>query len=287
MAPTSVDLTGKVCLITGASSGIGTPTALAIARMGARMVLLCRDPKKGEAAVGMIKARTKNDEVRLIVCNLASQKSIRNAVQEFKTNYDALHVLVNNAGLMMWKRETTKDGIEMQFGVNHLGPFLLTNLLLDVLKASAPSRIVNVASTVHSNGKINFDDIQSEKKYWGFGAYCQSKLANVLFTYELARKLDGTGVTANCLHPGVVRTRIMRDLNPVFRGIAKVGGLFMTSPDSGALTSVHVATSPELEGVSGKYFDKEAEAASSSDSRDEDLARRLWDLSEEMTGLNQ
>jgi len=286
MASTSMDMTGKVCLITGATSGIGVPTALGVAKTGATTVLACRDHVKGESTVDEIKRESGNDEVYLLICDLASQQSIRNAAAEFKDKYGALHLLINNAGLLMWNRETTQDGIEMQFGVNHLAPFLLTNLLLDVIKASAPARIVNVASTVHSNGRINFDDIQSEKKYSGFGAYCQSKLANVLFTYELARRLDGSGVTANCLHPGVIRTKIMRDLNPLFQGLAKVAGVFMLSPEKGARTTVYVATSQEVEGVTGTYFEKETAARSSVKSHDEKLAQRLWVLSEEMTGLN-
>ena len=280
-----MNMTGKICMITGANSGIGKLTTLGLAETGARVVMVCRDAVKGEAALSEIVSKTGNENVELMVADLGSQQSIRDLVGHFRTKHDQLHLLINNAAIIPVKRQVTEDGYEAQFGVNHLGPFLLTNLLLDVLKASAPSRIVNVASTVHYNASMNFDDLQSEESYGVMKAYGQSKLANILFTYELARKLEGTGVTVNCLHPGVVRTRIMRDVPFFLKPIVAVAGLAMLSPEKGAKTSIYVATSPDVEGVTGKYFDKCAERSSSSESRDEEKAKRLWDLSAEMTGV--
>jgi retinol dehydrogenase 14 len=194
----------KVCLITGATSGIGKATAIGLANMGASVVMVGRDRGKGQAALAEIKERSANASVDLLLADLSSQEDIRRLADEFKEAYPRLDVLVNNAGVIRSRRIRTADGIEMTFAVNHLAYFLLTNLLLDVLKASAPSRIVNVASGEQRNGTIDFDDLQGEMGYKGAKAYSQSKLATVLFTYELARKLEGTGVSANCLHPGVV-----------------------------------------------------------------------------------
>jgi retinol dehydrogenase 14 len=194
----------KVCLITGATSGIGKATAMGLARMGASVVMVGRDRGRGEAALAEVKGKSANASVDLMLADLSSQEDIRRLADEFKEAYPRLDVLVNNAGVIRSRRIRTADGIEMTFAVNHLAYFLLTNLLLDVLKASAPSRIVNVASGEQRNGTIDFDDLQGEMGYKGAKAYSQSKLATVLFTYELARKLEGTGVSANCLHPGVV-----------------------------------------------------------------------------------
>ena len=192
----------KVCLITGATSGIGKATAMGLANMGASVVMVGRDRGRGEAALAEIKEKSANASVDLLLADLSSQEEVRRLADEFKEAYPRLDVLINNAGVFRSERITTADGLEMTFAVNHLAYFLLTNLLLDVLKASAPSRIVNVSSGDHRNGTIDFDDLQGEKGYKGAKAYSQSKLANVLFTYELARRLEGTGVSANCLHPG-------------------------------------------------------------------------------------
>ncbi len=271
---------GKVCLITGANSGIGKETALGLARLGATVVLACRDKSKGEAAQAEIKAQSGNDAVDLLLVDLASHASIRQFAAEVLARYPQLHVLVNNAGISPHKRVLTVDGIESTLAVNHLAPFLLTHLLLDRLKASAPARVVTVAST--AAGAINFDDLQQEKKFSMLDAYGQSKMCNILFTRELAKRLEGTGVTANCLHPGVVNTGLARDFTPVFRLIAR---LFFTSPANGAQTSIYLASSPEVEGVSGSYYNKKRVMEFPTAARDETSARRLWQISEELTKL--
>jgi len=204
-------MTGKVCLITGANSGIGKATALGLAKLDATVVIVSRDKDKGEAALLEIRTRSGNKNVDAMVADLSSQDSVRELAHDFKARYKKLHVLINNAGVFLPKRVPTVDGLEATFATNHLGHFLLTNLLLDVLKASAPSRIINITSSAHRGTEMDFEDLQGEKKYSGFHAYSQSKLANVLFTYQLAKLLEGTGVTVNCLHPGVVRTGFGKD----------------------------------------------------------------------------
>src|SRR5215207_538723 len=275
----------KVCLITGATSGIGKATAMGLANMGASVVMVGRDRGKGEAAMAEIKEKSPNASVDLMLADVSSQEEIRRLADHFKEAYPRLDVLINNAGVIRSKRITTADGIEMTFAVNHLAYFLLTNLLLDVLKASAPSRIVNVSSGAQSNGTIDFDDLQGQKGYKGAKAYSQSKLANVLFTYELARRLEGTGVTANCLHPGVVRTNFGSGVSGVFGFIVRAWRPLMISPEKGAETSIYLASSPEVESLSSRYFVKKAEARSSDVSYDERLARRLWEVSAELTNL--
>jgi NAD(P)-dependent dehydrogenase (short-subunit alcohol dehydrogenase family) len=276
---------GKVCLITGATSGIGKATAMGLANMGASVVMVGRDQGRGEAALAEIKEKSANASVELMLADLSSQQEIHRLADEFKAAYPQLDVLMNNAGVIRSKRITTADGIEMTFAVNHLASFLLTNLLLDVLKASAPSRIVNVSSGEQRNGTIDFDDLQGEKGYKGAKAYSQSKLATVLFTYELARRLEGTGITANCLHPGVVGTNLGSGVSGVFGVMVRALTPLMKSPEKGAETSIYLASSPEVEGLSGRYFVKKAEARSSGVSYDEKIARRLWEVSAELTNL--
>jgi NAD(P)-dependent dehydrogenase (short-subunit alcohol dehydrogenase family) len=275
----------KVCLITGATSGIGKATAMGLANMGASVVMVGRDRGRGEAALAEIKEKSGNASVDLMLADVSSQEQIRRLAYEFKEAYPRLDVLINNAGIFRSERITTADGIEMTFAVNHLAYFLLTNLLLDVLEASAPSRIVNVSSGDHSNGIIDFDDLQGEKGYKGAKAYSQSKLANVIFTCELAKRLEGTGVTANCLHPGVVRTNFGSGVSGVFGFMVRALRPLMISPEKGAQTSIYLASSPEVERLSGGYFVKKAEARSSDVSYDERLARRLWEVSAELTNL--
>jgi retinol dehydrogenase 14 len=275
----------KVCLITGATSGIGKATAMGLANLGAVVVMVGRDRGKGEAAMAEIKELSGNASVDLMLADLSSQDEIRRLADEFKKAYPRLDVLINNAGVFLSRRITSADGIEMTFAVNHLAYFLLTNLLLDMLKASAPSRIVNVSSGAQSNGTIDFDDLQGEKEYKGAKAYSQSKLANVLFTYELARRLEGTGVTANCLHPGAVRTNFGSGSSGFFGFMVRALRPLMISPEKGAQTSVYLASSPEVEGVSSRYFVKKAETRSSDESYDERIARRLWEVSAELTNL--
>ena len=277
---------GKVVLITGANSGIGKETALGLAKMGASLVLICRDGEKGEAAKEEIAKATGNASIELFLADLLSQREVRRLAAEFKATHPRLDVLVNNAGASFTGYAETEDGIERTMAVNYFTPFLLTNLLLETLKNSAPSRVVNVASSEHYNGHLDLENVNKDSRMGtvGSGAYARSKLAIVLFTYELARRLRGTGVTANCLHPGAVRTNIWGHagaLTPLFRFMS----FFMLSAEKGAQTSIYLASSPEVEGASGKYFDKKMSKRSSETSYDEAMAKRLWDLSARMTGL--
>ncbi len=272
-----MDLKDKNAIITGATSGIGRITALAIAEKGARLVLPVRDMAKGEELKQEIAEKTGNTSVELISCRLDSLGSIRQFAEEFKQKHDTLHLLVNNAGTWEVKRRESEDGIEMNFAVNHLAPFLLTNLLLDTIKASAPARIVNVSSSAHKQAKMNFDDPEGKKRWSSMRSYGQGKLANILFTRKMAKDLEGTGVTVNCLHPGVVSTRLFDKMPLVFR---KIFGLFMITPEKGAETSIYLATSPEVEGVSGGYFIKKKEARPTRHAMDMDVAERLWEVSE-------
>jgi NAD(P)-dependent dehydrogenase (short-subunit alcohol dehydrogenase family) len=277
---------GKICLITGANSGIGKATALGLAKQGATVVLVSRDRARGEQAQSEIKAQSDNPRIDLLIADLSSQKSIRQLADDFKQRYSQLHVLVNNAGVFQARKRLTVDGLDMVFAVNQLAPFLLTNLLLDVLKASAPARIVNVSSGSHEANYLKLDDLQSEKHYRPMRAYGQSKLALVLFTYELARRLEGTGVTANCLHPGFVATNIaQRNLPPPVRVLAKPIFLFGISPEEGAKTSIYLASSPDVEGVTGKYFVKSVPKQSAPLTHDVSLQHKLWRVCAVMTGL--
>lgn len=275
---------GRVCLVTGSTSGIGKEIAAGLAGMGATVVLAGRSREKCEAAVQEIAAHgVPASQLSYFVADLSLQESVRQLAKEFIDNYDRLHVLVNNAGVFVQKRELTADGIERTFAVNHLAPFLLTNLLLDRLKAGAPSRIVTTSSIAHRGAKMDFDDLQMSKSYGGIRAYGQSKLANILFTRELASRLQGTGVTANCFHPGAVRTNLVRG-----SGYGLVWGaasVFFTSPEKGADTAVYLASSGEVEGVSGEYFVKRKQAKASDPAYDSDAAEMLWEASEKLTGL--
>ncbi len=283
---TTPSMAGKICLVTGANQGIGKETAVSLAQRGATVVITSRERDRGEAALAEIKQRTGNDYISLMLVDFASFASIRQFAADFLAAHPQLHVLVNNAGAYNATRTLTKDGFETTFGVNHLGYFLTTKLLLDAVKASAPARIVSVSSTAHSRATMNFEDLQGERSYGGFGAYGQSKLANVLFTYELARRLEGTGVTANCLHPGVVRTGFGRNnsgiIGSLFKAGQAIGKPFLLTPEKGAQTSIYLASSPEVEGVTGKYFAKSRETTSNAASQDRDAASRLWELSEQM-----
>ncbi len=275
----------KTCLVTGANSGVGKYTALGLAKTGANVVMVCRDKGRGEAAQKEIVEKSGSKNVELMLCDLSLQKQIRKFAQEFKKKYRRLDVLANNAGLMMGDHTLTEDGIEYTFAVNHLAYFLLTDLLLDALKASAPSRIINVSSMGHCFGNVNFDDLQGEKKYNDLRAYNQSKLCNVMFTYELARRLDGTGVTANCLHPGGVATNFASSAAPFMNVIMKLSKPFLISAEKGAKTSVYLASSPDVEGVTGKYFDNCHAIRSSRRSYDVDAQKKLWEVSEKLTGI--
>lgn len=277
----------KVCVVTGGNSGIGLHTAIGLARQGGRVAIVSRNSDKGEAAVQSIRAAAGADaRVDLVVGDLGSLASTRALAADLLARYPALHVLVNNAGLWMTERTETADGLETTFAVNHLAPFLLTNLLLERLIASAPARIVNVSSEGHRRGRLDWDDLQAVRGFGKIKAYCDSKLANVLFTRELARRLEGTGVTTNVLHPGVVNTNLGANSTGVIRWIFNsVGPLFFLTPEQGARTSLHVATSPALDGVSGRYFKDSREVSPSRAARVDADATRLWAVSEELAGL--
>ncbi|TMD74239.1 MAG: SDR family oxidoreductase [Chloroflexi bacterium] len=286
MPTVNSSMQGKICMVTGANSGIGKATALELAQMGATVVMVCRDRARGEETRSEITTKSKNNAVDLLQADLSSQQSIRQLVEHFKQRYTHLHVLINNAGAAFTGRRETVDGLEMTFAVNYLAPFLLTNLLLDVLKASAPARIVNVSSASHKSGYIQMDDLQGEKHNRSMRAYPQSKLAIVLFTYELARRLQGTGVTANCLDPGFVATNIgQTGASLPVRLLIKLIGSFGTSPEKGAKTSIYLASSPEVEGVTGKYFVKSLPKRSAAISYDESLQRQLWEQSAKLVNL--
>ena len=286
MPTVNSSMQGKICMVTGANSGIGKATALELAQMGATVVMVCRDRARGEETRSEITTKSRNNAVDLLQADLSSQQSIRQLVEHFKQRYTHLHVLINNAGAAFTGRRETVDGLEMTFAVNYLAPFLLTNLLLDVLKASAPARIVNVSSNSHKSGYIQMDDLQGEKHNRSMRAYPQSKLAIVLFTYELARRLQGTGVTANCLDPGFVATNIgQTGASLPVRLLIKLIGSFGTSPEKGAKTSIYLASSPEVEGVTGKYFVKSLPKRSAAISYDESLQRQLWEQSAKLVNL--
>ena len=279
-------MSDKVCLVTGGNSGIGKSVAFGLAKMGATVVVVSRNKEKGQTAITDIMEKSGNKNVELLQADMSSQISIRQLADEFKARHERLHLLINNAGVYLTKRTESEDGLESTFAINHLGPFLLTSLLLDILKASSPSRIVNVTSDAHKGANIHFDDLQGEKRFSGWQAYGQSKLAMILFTHELAKRLGGTGVTVNSAHPGVVRTNFAKNNG----GLVMLGfrflGIFFISPESSAKRILYVATSPDLEGVTGKYFTKMHETRSSPESYDDDSARRLWLVSEQLAKLS-
>ena len=278
----------EIHLVTGATSGIGKVTAGELARRNATVVLVGRNRQKAEATVEEIRFRTGNENVEYLLADLSSQKEIRDLAEKFKARHERLDVLVNNAGAIFSEYGETVDGIERTFAVNHLNYFLLTNLLLKPLKAGAPSRVVNVASGAHQGAELDFDDLGTKQNYGFMKAYGRSKLANVMFTYELARRLEGTGVTANALHPGAVATNFGSN-NTVWyaRPVLALFRLFATTSEKGAETSVYLASSPEVKSVTGKYFTGKKPAASSKASQDRQAAERLWRLSEELTGLSE
>jgi len=281
----SWNIEGKQVLITGASRGIGMATALGLAKMGANLSLLVRDRSRGEKVVEEIRALGAKGKVDLFVADLSSMKDVRRVADEYRSKHDRLDVLINNAGAINMDQEKTADGYERTFATNHLAYFLLTDLLLDLLKKSAPARIVNVASEAHRQAAgVDFDDPMFEKRsYGGFAAYGQSKLANILFTRELAKKLEGSGVTANALHPGVIASGFGRNNKGVFGFIMRnLAGPFLGSEEAGARTSVYLATSPDVEGKTGLYFKSSREATPTRAARDDAAAAKLWELSERL-----
>jgi len=273
---------GKVVLITGATSGIGRCTAKALAGMGARVVILGRDAKKGNELLADITKTTGNNSLEYILCDLASLDDVRKAALDFRSRYQRLDVLINNAGGINGKRKTTADGFEYTFGVNHLAHFLLIDLLLDKLKASAPSRVVVTSSSAHSMGHIEFDDLMAERHYRFLKVYSKSKLANALFTFELARRLEGSGVSANCFNPGATRSNFIKGMGRIGGAVAPLVGVFMHSVEKGAETQIYLASSSEVEGITGKYFSKKKVKEPSAESKDVAVAKRLWEVSEEL-----
>ena len=290
---TNGNMSGKVCVVTGANSGIGKETCRALAQMGAHVVMACRSRERGEAAQREIIAASGSDKVDLMLVDLASQEDIRRFVGEYKSRYDRLDVLNNNAGAVFSERRESPDGLELTFALDHLGYFLLTLLLLDLIKASGTpeekARIVNVSSGAHTTGNLNFDDLQKEQKYGSFKAYGDAKLCNVLFTYELARRLEAehAPVTVNALHPGFVNTGFGKNNGFLMNTMMLLTRPFQISVKEGAQTSIYLCSSPEVENATGGYFAKSQAKKSSPRSYDEETQRRLWQVSEELTGLRE
>ena len=282
---------GRVCVVTGANRGIGMATALGLARRGATVVMLARDAQRGAAACEAVRRAGESDDVSLVVADLASMESVRATAADIAGRHPAVHALVNNAGVNLARRTLTTDGLEATLAVNHLAPFLLTNLLLPALRRGAASgrstRVVTVTSEFERFGRIAFDDLQGARRYWGTLAYTQSKLANVLFTYELATRLAGSGITANCVDPGLVATDLMRE-HVLFRPrwLKAVWGRVLATPEKGARAAVYAASAPELATVTGKCFDRYGRAINTSrQSRNPVTRERLWALSEKLTGV--
>jgi NAD(P)-dependent dehydrogenase (short-subunit alcohol dehydrogenase family) len=285
-------LDGKTVIITGANTGIGLETSIDLAKRNARIIMACRDKQRGMKACSEAKQRSGSDNIVFHQLDLADMKSVQSFAAKVLEEEPHIHILINNAGVMMCPYSKTKDGFEMQFGVNHLGHFLLTSLLLDRLKQDAPSRIINVSSLAHEYGAMNFDDLMSEKSYNRFSAYSQSKLANVLFSRELAKRLEGTSVTVCSLHPGSVRTELARHVtSSLWLGIVYVLAypFFMISSKSawqGAQTNIYCAVAEELEGVSGLYYSDCAEKKLKPHALDDAVAKKLWEVSEQLTEVN-
>ena len=270
-------MNNEVVLITGSTDGIGRQAALELAALGATVLVHGRDEARGQNVVEEIRKATGNQNVELFIADFTSQQQVRRLASEVSRRYDKLHVLINNAGVFLNERKLTANGFETTFAVNHLAPFLLTNLLLDLLKRSAPARIITVSSVTHTQAKLDFTNLQSEKRFGGYSSYAVSKLANILFAYELAERLAGTGVTSNCLHPGVIGTKLLR-------ASFNMGG---ASTADGAETLMYLATSPDVKGTSGKYYQEKKETLSSPPTHDLQLRKKLWEVSEALTGLTK
>ena len=279
-------MAGKSVLVTGGTGGIGKATAIGLAALGARVGITGRDPARTQAAAAGIRAATGNAAVDVFAADMSAQAEVRRLAAQVAGTYPRLDVLVNNVGGFWAHRHVTADGLEYTFALNHLAPFLLTNLLLDRLIASAPARIVTVSSGAQARGRIDFDDLQGERNYSGQRAYSQSKLANVMFTYELARRLDGTGVTATVLHPGVVRTSFgAEDQAAHLAVLIRMARPFMKTAAQGAVTPVYLACSPQVEGVTGRYFANRKPKTAAKTAYDTTAAARLWQVSADLADL--
>jgi NAD(P)-dependent dehydrogenase (short-subunit alcohol dehydrogenase family) len=281
----SDSMKNKTVLLTGANSGIGKVAALALAREGATLVMVSRDRGRGEAALNEVRAQSGNVKVELMLADLSVMAQVRRLADEYRRGHDRLHVLINNAGGMIGERRLTEDGYEATLAGNHLGPFLLTNLLLDLLKRSAPARVVNVASTAARRGRIDFDDLHFGRGYSQLKSYACSKLANLLFTRELTRRLDGTGVTSVAIHPGVVRTGFGETTSGFMHVLIKIGAPFLLSPERGADTLIWAATAAEAQALNGAYVVRRKVRTPPPLARDDELAKKLWDVSAELTKL--
>jgi retinol dehydrogenase 12 len=277
----------QICLITGATAGIGFVTARALAQRGATIVLVARNRTKAQQTVDQLRTATGNRAVDFLLADLSVQAQIHAVAEAFQQRYGRLDLLINNAGALFMRQQESVDGIEMSFALNHLSYFLLTHLLMEPLRASPAPRIINVASDAHRGAQLQFDDVQSKHRYSGFAVYGRSKLANLLFTYELARRLDGSGMTANALHPGFVATNFATNNGWLTRLLMR--GLlhrFALSPAEGAKTTIYLATAPDVALISGQYFVDQQPAASSPESYDLSASRRLWQISEQLTGIS-
>jgi NAD(P)-dependent dehydrogenase (short-subunit alcohol dehydrogenase family) len=288
------NIKGRLCMVTGASSGIGKEIALGVAKLGADVIMVCRDKGRGLSAMDEIRRKSGNDSVELLIADLSSQVQIRKLAYEYTAKHDKLHVLVNNAGVTVNKRCLTVDALEMTFAVNYLAYFMLTNLLIDVLKSSSPARIVNMASMVYRTVSLDFDNLQGEKSYNKDINYSKSKLADIIFTYELARRLEGTGVTANCVCPGLVSTQLWERSNK----LVDFFKTFIKGPEQGAKIPIYLASSPEIENMTGKYFQtrqhfkyfkiniKGAICETTAETYNREVAVKLWRVSESLTGIS-
>jgi NAD(P)-dependent dehydrogenase (short-subunit alcohol dehydrogenase family) len=286
MNPTTGPMAGRVCVVTGASSGIGEATATALASQGATVVMVSRDPVRAQAARARVERGAGADaDLDVQLADLSAPASVRELAARLHERYPAIHVLVNSAGAAFGKRQETPDGVEATLALNHVGPFLLTNLLLDQLQAGAPSRVITLSSEAQRQGRLHFEDLQLRTGYSTTRAYAQSKLANIVFTYELARRLQGSGVTANCVHPGAVATGFGRQTGGWFGLMTRLARPFERTPERGADTVVWLATAPEVAGLTGRYFADRAEKRSAGASYNPDTGRQLWAESARLSGL--
>jgi retinol dehydrogenase-12 len=281
MSPSSgVSLNGKKILVTGATSGIGEVTALELARMGAHVVIVARSAERAEATLGKIRAQVPGASLELLLGDLSVLRNVSRVAQAYRERHGTLDVLVNNAGAIHLDRKVTEDGLEMTFAVNHMAYFVLTNALRDLLAGTPGARVVSVASDAHRAGRLDFDDLQSERSYNGWVTYGTSKLMNILWAAELARRLEGTGVTSNSLHPGVVATGFARNDGGIIAKLTAFFAPLLTTPEDGARTTIHLAASPEVAGMNGLYFKNRKPKSPLARARDMDAARRLWEVSE-------